>query len=638
MATKMKTLEKQLPEDVEEIEVEDICPLIEIFFERMTSEQWELLKTGAADNATKVNLAELILNLISLVTRAMLTFTRNTNVPMSEEVVLSRLGDTPCQAFAEVLDVNDEVECVSSKKLNHLIVKEITLSINSAINSNISVDTLKRITPPYRLNMMVGHACIMLKSIIGKMTGLCTPRPRRPASQDIPISITDVPLDRSDQELARRDSCQSAARSVGSESLGKVSRKSKDSNVVAETSKLVQEIIRKELNEMAEPILDDMSDQEYELLESGSSLEIQKLSDGIAEVILEEAKSSEAKDAASAIPSPTKPKPLSVGVWRKLKAFFAAQFAKLSIYRMLAQLRAKFCSKSKAKSPKSLQSFVDEVDDLLLTAGARQDGNQVLTYRRLDNIANGNVLVFSKALSDLLYIHTSEGVIPDVIPQRVREPMTASAPHDALHDDIRGKVWCFMGMVRWWLSTQAGSHSEMVTLALKQTESVIPTISVAVSDETDATQLQEEKSKAEYFKMSVKVLVHQVVSELFSKADVNIKFVDPLVIHEHLFAKVWAEVEGLDVEITTKTFERLPKAILRDLRKKWNYTAMVLVALNQGEPSVGNYIAMSFRYHLTTGLRKRSALCKFFSTVGRAICRPFRRRQSTVIGNTTFTA
>lgn len=50
-----------------ELRIDTVRPLIESVFERITEEQWRLLTLGSPDDATKVLVAELLLDVITSV-------------------------------------------------------------------------------------------------------------------------------------------------------------------------------------------------------------------------------------------------------------------------------------------------------------------------------------------------------------------------------------------------------------------------------------------------------------------------------------------------------------------------------------------------------------------------------------------
>ena len=515
----MTKMESSQTEEIATIRVEDVRPVVESFFKRMTLEQQRLMKEGAPDDATSTLMAEMILDLISLVSKSILATLQNKySQIISEERVRSSLGDTLPLTFAEVLQVKDPVHCDSSNILNNMFVTEVAQCIYSAISN--SADTLEpvfseRVTPPHRLNAMVGHAFNMLKAFMSKMKDvLCSRRPRKPRTrQDISIQkAADGQQEMEDQEEADTDCCQSAARSVESKTPDKVSRASE--HFVSATTTAVKDIITSEVCGLTEPLLQEMTDSEYDQLQSDTSREIKIIADDITRLIVQEVNSLEEQDAANISPEPketrtspepypeptetsTSPEPTGMcftpeargtcitpesreklslkGVGSKIKIFFATQFAKLSIHRMATQLDNQFHPDSKVKSETSMQSFVTDVDSLFAKDGVQQQVGSEVIYSKLRDISNGKDQVFKEELTGLLYSYVSEGRIPETVPGSNERTLSNSPSRDTVYGEIHCKVWRYLGLIKWWLCTQAGIHSDKMKKAFKNTESLSPT-------------------------------------------------------------------------------------------------------------------------------------------------------------------
>lgn len=91
-------------------EVDALRSLLQSFFAKITVDQWKSLVSGSPDNATKILVAELILNLVSTVTESVLTVLRSLNVPEPEEAALSHLGESFPHSFSEALGVPEQVD------------------------------------------------------------------------------------------------------------------------------------------------------------------------------------------------------------------------------------------------------------------------------------------------------------------------------------------------------------------------------------------------------------------------------------------------------------------------------------------------------------------------------------------------
>ncbi|KAF3861228.1 hypothetical protein F7725_000004 [Dissostichus mawsoni] len=388
----------------------------------------------------------------------------------------------------------------------------------------------------------------------------------------------------------------------------------------------VQNIIIKEFCGIEEPLLDNMKDTEIEVLKSDTSEWINSISGDIVRSIIEEVNSLEVRDSESPILEPEDmPELCLIGVGTKIKHFFAKQFAKLSIYRMAADMKKKFCPESHVETVESMTSFAEEVEELLRNESEEQKDNEVEVYLGLQNLLEGKSLMFNKMLSDLLFNNTTKGMIePEIVPG-VRRIFVAP-PREAILQEIRAKLSHFFGLFGWWMTNQAGSHSDRVEEALNAPDLLTPTdVGASYSAYSSAELGKETSPEVERIKMSVKVLVMKLVSQIYNKSKENSSLGDPKAVAENLFERVWAKVEGEDFKITPATFKNTDKVIYKELCKQWDGAARVLVKVNEGEQLADDVVASIFKYHLTNQPKKRGVVGRFFHGVGRAIMKPFRR-------------
>ena len=654
---------------MQEVRIEIFRPPIQTFVNRMTEDQWTLLKSGSPDNATKILLAELLLEIIQAVTNSFLASVKNTCVIISEEQVQAKLGDTLAQSFAEALDMKDQHQCVSSERLTNLLAKEVTKSVSSALSNDNTAESgvSQHVTPPSRLNNMITHTSKMLKKFVarcGKMK-MCAPRARRktssrsasqmttsselvlqylgdkvgnhswqsqeeePQAEEEPPQDPFVLQDLEDED--DNDSCQSQEEEPQAE------EEPPQDPFVAETVKVVQEIIGKAVDDITEPLFQDVEDSEYELLQSETSSDIEVVSKDIAKIIAREVKTLMKKTKQKGNVS-------LKGAGSVIKNFFAKLLAKASIHRMVTQLKNKFHHESQAESSQSMDVIFKGIDDLLTEddGDIREDrgGNELSVFPRYKTPSGTNVVVITKELTEMIYCYIKYGnMMPEIIPEAIRRKAVAVPQVDAaMYEDIRKKVRCFLALINWWQKTQAASHSDRVTLALQHPESLSQTQSAEVNAEeehvsltaTAATASEHEETQSPYSEelakrkeLSVLFLVERLVSRLYNKTKVNWTVSQPEVIIRRLFRRIWAEVEEVKLTITPETFEKLDKAVFRDLVKEWGCATTVLVLMTSEDANVEEFLTSSFCRHLMT--KKRNAISRFFSAMGRALSKPFRQ-------------
>lgn len=151
-------------------------------------------------------------------------------------------------------------------------------------------------------------------------------------------------------------------------------------------------------------------------------------------------------------------------------------------------------------------------------------------------------------------------------------------------------------------------------------EESVPSAAAAVSR---AGRARDSTAPTEKAKTSVRILVQQLVSRTLKKSKVPCAFGDPADVAERLAERTWAEVEGLDFDITPKIFKNLHKAVFKDLSKKWGCAEKVLVSMILGEPAVEKFIAASFKHHLMTPWEQDSAIWRFLCCFCRVSGKPF---------------
>ncbi|XP_026211706.1 uncharacterized protein LOC113159301 [Anabas testudineus] len=599
-----------------ELRLETIRQLIESFTSAMTKEQWRLIQVGSPDHATKAMLADLLLDIISIITKAVLATFSCLNVMVPADCVQSSLVNALTESFAEVLGVKDEAQTVSTERLTDLIVKEVAESVSSALSTSdgFAVEpSVNRVTPQQTLKAMIRHACTMLKAFTAKMDISCRPQRQR-------RHRTDDQWKQEDTELVNiTGEHQSPNRFVEPETKEDVS--SEDSFVM-KTSKIVQEIINRNVKDITEPFLDELPDSEYGMLKTESSKEIKVVADDIAQIISEEIRSLRESDAAG--PSPTSEhsgKMSMKDIRSKVKNFFAMQFAKALILRIVANVRAKFHRDSRVESRESFESLMDDVDSLLLTEDGEKQTGELGVIKKFKKITPGKVHVFTQQLSDLLYSHIADRM-PKTIPETTAKRATCRTvcvpqPHAAMYAEIMDKVRMFLGMMNYWVNCQVFSHSRRVIRSLM--DLVSPTAQLPGAPTVEETHLgacavselvKDPTLLAKQRKISVGILVKKLIQRTFREAKLEGGEKSEAV-SQRVFDKTWAEVEGLDFSITHKTFTKLDKDIFKDLCKGWGCAEQVLVSMFSEEPEIESYIASSFKSYLTAP--RHSTISRFLS-------------------------
>ncbi|XP_037624870.1 uncharacterized protein LOC119487879 [Sebastes umbrosus] len=554
-----------------------VSKLLNSFFKGMTANQWGFLKSGSPDDATMTMMGELLLDMTAALTKAFLKSLGSTTLASEDDVQIN-LGHTISQGFAEALGVDVSVQCPSSKSLTTLISEEVSESVRSALSSPEGI--VQRLTPPSRLNSMIVHACKMCQAFIGKMKSVFSPRPRK---QRIICEQSDVEPEPSDAE-----DCHAAT-------------PSSDVVIAMKDIAIVQIIIKKQLNDITEPLLVDVPDSEYTLLQSQNSREIEDVAEEIARSI--------AEDAVRQTPPEQKRKRSKKSIGSRIKKLLAKCFAKTCIHRIVAQMRKKFQRGSKVHSRESAKSLTKKINDLI-----KKTENRDLLGLGSPHlyIPPGRVLEFTKVLSDLLYTHILHG--PEIIPEPViRANMRA---------DLQRKVLGFLSLARWWQIFQSNDLVDNMRHAILGTKPrAKKPLAIAAPPAPVFRDDSERRAQNEQKRNCVEVILERLVTRIFKKAKVTWTLSNVHDIIQRLFEQTWAKVEGLVFDSSPETLENLEKAIYRDLIKTWGTATWVLVSLKGGQAAVGERIASAVKGHLMAPPRQRSCMCGCFSSMLAAMTR-----------------
>ncbi|KAK5925328.1 hypothetical protein CgunFtcFv8_017860 [Champsocephalus gunnari] len=205
--------------------------------------------------------------------------------------------------------------------------------------------TAERVVRPRRLNVMVGHICTMLKAFAGKMRiGRCQRRTRQRKLSPAPLEKPLV-----DNEEPRAESPVS----VVSLLIGVQEQSSSGDSVIdIRKQKSVEELIDQELRKITDPVLDDLPDQVYALLQEECSLEIANTAMGITALLTQQEENQERTHDGKSTSQHKQETKCKQGVKLRVKNCFAKRFAKAWIHRMVVKLKKKFHPEPKAETTK----------------------------------------------------------------------------------------------------------------------------------------------------------------------------------------------------------------------------------------------------------------------------------------------
>ncbi len=544
-------------------------PLVLDFLNNLTVKQTKILRDGEPDMATKVMIADLILEIILSVTKALV----KAFMILDTESVQATLNDALSQTFGEFWGNPDQDECKSwTTDFSAGLSTEISMSFHLASSSASSAQSeplYRHFTCPQTLNKIIGDASKTLKVFLCKM--------KQARSYRSNSRLGDVEMEHMDHGEQIQ---------VGLPSQHSFENK---------TTKAAYEIIKNNMSDIMENLLTDIPGEDYEQLQAETSEEIEEFSKCIAKTV----SSVEATDAAA---SPSKWTSKIVG--KKIKNFCRKSFLKARLHSTVTKLRRKFKQDSRVACSGSLGSLVESVDSLLLPSTI--------------SIPSERVLIFTEQLSSLLYNYLTNGTT--IIPRSLRASVPMS--HTDMYEDIRKKAWIFILVVSWFQHTQVGSHSDSVIRALtgngSQAPRGQPEPSATGSKCQEPVTKQEPEESRKRDKVFLEILIKKLLSRFFRKAKLDCSF-GGQDIYDKLFEIAWAKVEG--TTIADLTFGDLDKVIFKYLKKKCGPADKILFLISTDNAEFVNFFGYAIEKYLTRP--KKSAITKFFSAVGNRIRKVF---------------
>ena len=565
-----------------DIKMETIRPLIENFFTRTTSEEWDLLKLGKPDNITKVLLAELFLDILDTVSTALLKTQEDSFSTITQEDVRNRLGDTIRASFAP----GGKLESVNLANLTDLVVQEVTDTVNSSVgNRPIDVSPqellLTRVTDPGKLGQMIAIITKMFKAFATKIKRLSGGKLREP-----------------------RNRMSTSQEQNPAESNVRVS--SRLSSVCSDECKSVEEVIVKEVTDITQPIFDEVLD--IENIKQNSSVEIINAAEEIIKPAIEE--SIQIVTGESNIPNSKEreiPNKSKTRKRRKIKNLFAKTFATAWIFRILTQVKTCCKKKPKVKSRQSINQLMGDIYSLLQTEMGMTAEEETCVFEKVNIIPPERALVFTKGIAGLLYMYaTNQKMDSDS-----KSPLVVPESGTEMYSDILKKVSYFLSIMSWFVNNQVDSHTKTV-MAAGRSSPVTPEIP-QVSDPKKKEKNKNKNKKRRTNKLSdtqkhiyVRILVNQIVTKTHTKTKVALTSENVVKTIENLFNSTWAELKDTDLDPITKNIKNLYTVIFKDLCKKWSCPELLLVAMRMEEPEVGKCIATSLIRQLSKNTIHRS--------------------------------
>ncbi|KAK2883301.1 hypothetical protein Q8A73_022234 [Channa argus] len=560
-----RTVDKAMEETgemrIEEAKMSDLRRSFEGFVKKLTLEQHRLLILGEPDKSTRLMLAKKCMDLILCLSIDIIKAVKDFQ-GQTEHQIFSKMGSMFTQTFSELMDVKGR--CVSVEELTTLIVREVRDIINCALHSLEDSEETEESTiiSSKRINAMVEHTIEILKEFAAKMKSFCTSLPRSMRGK---LIITEDVEEDLNEDVKLKDWFQNKYETPSS-SVGL------ETSVIA-VSRAVQKVIGQELNQLFEPISDELSDSDYSLLQSESSREIGIVADNVAKIIVEE--------------------------------------------------RFKLCGFA-SQSPEIQESWILSIDRVVNTDENYEDDRYACVFLRFKTIFCDKIPEITQGLTDLFYSHFRHDAPMDVTAYTTiknRVCCYLGLTNWWLNSEV-SKV--SEKVIHLLMETRLLVKTVLPEVVLEETGPSV--VSHSVCEEAQAKPQQDSRWQTKTRKTQLRVVLEMVVTHAYTKAKVSRGMGKSEAIIDHLLQKTWAELKGIDFDIRGSTFELFGKAIFRNVCEKSGTPAHALMLLQLRDPQIEECIISYLKHHVTQPLKQHNTVSSFFSAVRKAIASVFRQR------------
>lgn len=588
-----------------------IRPHMEQFFRGLTEAQWRRMASGCPDEASKLLLADFLLDLLTSLTSS---FTASLGVKgcVSQAHVRSSLGDGLTRTLAQVLEVQEASEeqvQEDQELLMEQVSREVADTVNSVVATGGSFSRPSRflhVTPPGRLDLMVAHLCQVFRAF-GSKVNICLFQKKK--KQELRLEeLLDL------DELQNGDGCSQTSEEEVEE---------EQQEVLKASSEMVQRSISKEVSELLEPLLQTVP-------ASHVAVVLSETSEKIRSVVEEISTPSSYSSHLSLKINRRRRKRCSVplkDVNLKIRTFISRCFAKVLLLRKHSQLQLQFSSRLPeeevgAGEGSELRAVAVSLDALLDSLDPEVKGQgQADFYQSLQRISRGEDQAFVENLVQLLLTllgqqggRAGPGGEGEGLWERREE----------VRQEVEKKVRSFLVLLHWWLSSQLEVCCQRVATSLGQaTPSQV---------EEGRSQLSQETQQNQVY---IRTLVELLLWRALKKTRMTLE--DRGQILERLVGAAWARLEEeLELQqqlwqmVRLNRLQGLSRAVLRELCRRSGSLEMMLLSLYVDGAAAEELIVSVLVRHLLASVHKKSwrrswNSSSFCWSLQNFLLRPFRR-------------
>ena len=568
-----------------------IQPLIESCFSKLTQQQCTNLISGKIDELTKHLLKDLLFNIV-LIILDIVQEKMKTQCNVSKEDIVATVGNTVPQCFADVMEIKKKVKGKCAKSLTSLIVEEVTDRINYS-GTNF-------LCPIKKIDRMVAKTCEMLKSFFGsvckpKRSGIYRKKIRSVKFQPVLETIMEEEEEEEKDFIETEAQLQYAVLDTQEEAnidevvqeMSHETTSNKESNSMPQDQP--SEITAGNVSEFT---FEEKLQQDQEEKEEECRMLVKTLVEDLILLIFNKAHMACSQQNSAALQ-----KRLYDRIWDEAKKLDfnipQEKFDNLekTLYDDLCnsvtfpQLIAKtsMCLK---------QPFADEV----IACSFRKNISKKQRTLTLFSFQGKN----QKPCKCVVIIH--------------KKPSEMSIVDDSELQD------------------QTLELTPVTDLEKEPSELPKEPQTTTASDadlKADEKQEQNKIQREERCKLSIDVLLRELILHLYRKADIKYTEGNFETIYNRLYDQMWTEVEKEDFNIAPKKFKNLEKIIYKDICKRTTCPHVnTLMCTNAEELLADDIIINSFKEHIS---EKPGNLKRLVSSLWKTIKRPFRRHNKVAV-------
>lgn len=434
---------------------------IQTFVEQLTEDQYESLTTGSPNNSTKIQLAKLLIDVLTSVAK----MCKKQHPGTTEEQVRGLLGNSLAQMFADALGLQEAACTADAEQLYRLIGQEVAEMVRGD-DSDVS----GHITSPCRLDTIIQQTAKMLQTLVAEAKN-AEPFWRKQPRVDPKLDGSIMSwMNESLRRQPKVESVESrSARDGGQEMVRRVEEsENSPEGCLSRPNSPVKSALLEVLSGITSPLLQDVPDAQAEVVYLQTSEEMKAV---LADLRAHKVKNRRAFKSALL----------------KVKTFFSKSFTKALIHCKVAELKADFQTGPRDESQTSLRMLARNVDSLLNSLHAENE------HRQSECIFSCDDPTFSGLLFNVIHKGLTE---TDEYETAVETRVVLSPESGSMEADIRDKMNKFMVLSSWWMNTQLGSCCEKVMVTLKHSQSArrVPTTE-APPDQLEVSAEAEVKSE-----------------------------------------------------------------------------------------------------------------------------------------------